>query len=143
MLSLRDTDTLSRFAYDRKNHVRPDGTAHHSLLKPKAGQALSVFHTTDMAHSAICDHGHNYADNQSSGRIHFGYVTIRCDAVRAEGLHPIYDNSSPRHVSVPFNTDEPESRLALAKALARRASKLQECTSQVNQGPPTVLTLYP
>lgn len=128
MLDLHDTDILSRFAYDRKNHVRPDGTAHHSLLKPKAGRALSVFHTTDMAHSAICNHGHSYADNLSSGRVHFGYVTLRCDAVWAEGLQPIYDNSSPRHVSVPFGTEEPEVRLAIAKALARRTSALQGCS---------------
>lgn len=127
MPSLHDDDVLSRFAFDRRNHVRADGTARPALLKPKTGRALSVFLTTDITHSTICDHGHHYADNPAIGRVHFGYVTLSCKDVRAEGLQPDYDNTSPRHVSVPFNVNDPERRLALAKALASKASPLQEC----------------
>jgi len=126
MPNLQDNDVLSRFAFDR-NHVRADGTARPALLKPKMGQALSVFQTTEITHSTICDHGHHYADNPVIGRVHFGYVTLSCQDVRAEGLQPYYDNTSPRHVSVPFNADDPERRLALAQALASKASLLQEC----------------
>ena len=75
MPSLEDDDVLSRFAFDR-NHVRADGTARPALLKPKTGKALSVFQTTEITHSTICEHGHQYADNPTIGRVHFGYVTL-------------------------------------------------------------------
>lgn len=127
MPSLQDNDVLSRFAFDRRKDVRPDGSARSALLKPKMGKPLSVYHVTDMTHFAICDHGHRYADNPASGRVHFGYVTISCRNLRAEGLQPDYDNTPPRHVSIPFNVNDPERRLALAQALASKASILQEC----------------
>jgi hypothetical protein len=126
MHSLLDEDVLSRFAFDR-GHIRADGTARNALLKPKIGQALSVFVTTHLTHFTICDHGHCYADNLGSGRVHFGYVTLSYKEVRAAGLQPNYDNTPPRHVSIPFNVDEPEKRLALAQVLALKASLLQEC----------------
>ena len=126
MPSLQDNDVLSRFAFDRRNHIRADGTSRSALLKPKMGEALSVYQTTEMAHPVICDHGHRYVD--SPGRVHFGYVTLSCKDVRAEGLQPHYDNTTPRHVSIPFNVNDPERRLALAQALASKASLLQECS---------------
>lgn len=126
MPSLLDGDVLSRFAFNR-DQIRPNGTVRSALLKPKMGQPLSVFETTDLTHSMICDHGHRYADNPVSSRVHFGYATLSCKDVRAEGLHPIYDNTSPRHVSIPFNVDDQERRLAVAQALASKASLLQAC----------------
>lgn len=128
MPSLHDDDILSRFAYDR-DHIRADGTVRAQLLKPKKGKGLSVFEVTNLAHFAICDHGHRYADNPTIGRIHFGYVALTCKDVYAEGLQPHYDNIPLRHVSIPFNTDDLERRTALAQALARKAGPLQDCSS--------------
>ncbi len=125
MSNLQDNDDLSRFAFDRRNHIQADGRPRSALLKPKLGEALSVFRTTGMAHPQICDHGHRYVDTHD--RVHIGYVTLSCGDVRAEGLQPDYDNTTSHHVSIPFNTNDLEKRLELAKALASKAGTLQEC----------------
>ena len=117
--NLNNSDLLAKYIF-RDKELRADGQPIPSAVKPRDGDMLSLFDTSDFPHDQTCQHGHRYADNIDQGRVHVGYVKFEHGSILNLNLRMIYDNDPPRHVSVEF-PDEPEKRRELAKALAATA----------------------
>lgn len=122
---LNAADHLVKFVFDEKKDLRADGRPRPGKLKPKAGDALSMFEVTRLQHQVVCMHGHNYVDNLSINRVHIGYVKFKYESLMKLGLEVLYDNNPCRHVSVVFPL-LPEQQREVSKALADEVLVINE-----------------
>jgi hypothetical protein len=126
MPTLKPDTPLARFIFSQDD-VRADGKPRPGPFKPRKGDALSVYDIEGLDHLESCQHGHEYADDPKSGRVHIGYAAIVYRIYTELGLSGVYDNHPPRHVSI-GPTDPDEYRREISKALAAQV-KVSMCAS--------------